>query len=58
MKETRLEAEVTDLCPEQVWTSDILSPSPQTFRPQKTNNRHKILTVTALTLQSLVLLLG
>lgn len=29
MKGTSLEAEVTDLCPEQVWTSDTLPPSPQ-----------------------------
>lgn len=58
MKETRLEAKVTDLYPQQVWISDTLSPSPQTFQPEKTNNSLRNLTVTALTLQALVLLLG
>lgn len=58
MKEAGLEAEVSDLCPQQVWISDTLSPSPQTFWPQKTNSSHRNLTVTALTLQPLVLLLG
>lgn len=58
MKETRLAAKVTDLYPEQVWISDTLSPSPQTFRLEKTNNSLRNLTVTALTLQSPVLLLG
>lgn len=35
MEEARLEANITDLCPEQVWISDTLSLSPQTFRPEK-----------------------